>query len=950
MIQCTSADMSYSSPETISSADEWTNIDYACWKDTLRQCLRDIKSVGDIATFTRYTAYTNPGLKIEGHTAFPLPLTPDHAELIKGACRQAPFGKGDDTLVDTSVRNTWELEHHQFELLNPEWSAFLVRVGAESARGLGLMKIGLKPHKLLLYEKGSFFKRHKDTEKERGMVGTLVVCLPSEHAGGDVHVRFGSKERSYSTGPTSRFDLTALAWYSDVSHEVKELEAGYRLALTYNIVQNDSKKQSAGFLGQQAQQIKKFLVEWRAMFPNKEKLIHPLDHKYSEASLSMRNMKGRDEAVCRALHEVASSCGVYLLFAHLTRSEGGDVDDDDEDTYNDLTALYSPDGKPIGRGDMPQDEEILDLKKLSEGNPDSEDEGEFTGNEAAESTLRYHNTVVVLVKKNSILDYVNPVTRYNPSGDLHTQNLVQMVVDDMVTFLEDQTTNEIARPPLLDVIRKALGPGGSSKALTPVAVYWALDLQDSALCKSVMAAAAKSGVQDIRNSAIKTAGSFIEQRFDDRPESIDWDKWVGSAADLDTVAGVQDIINSFIPVFEKDAVRDSFIKWGESKLSEKFDNQAVFDVSEHLFFVKTIGEKHDNKDWLMSSLIPALASRGTRGLIYGVLHSVFVKKDQVEFAIAKEFFEYVLHHSFANLLLQGADMVTKPAGSSLPNLQPPTRGPPTHVSPPCSVPLQDFVAVVDHCLTLGLTEKGRELLEACCNQLVWTKEEWHPTKVSGDVVSQLLSPIVDTLKKHSVPPTQGVKDLFDVILREGLHVNVPRNPPKRRGWAYKPRVCSRNYGGSKCKDCEALNAFLVARDQKSWRYQVGKQTRDHLEDQLHCYGDGGYPYGSGTHYFKITTDRTQRTHALVVEKTGRGFADAVVSWQQSVRALESRLAPLRTEMVAEMLGDEAYRELVAAEDLRAQLAASESLLPSGMKRALGEAATAELPGAKKVRL
>ncbi|GJC82716.1 hypothetical protein ColLi_05554 [Colletotrichum liriopes] len=315
--------MSYSSPESISSGDEPADTDYEGWKGTLRQYLKGIKSVGDIASFTRHAAFTNPGLKIKGHAAFPLPVTPDHAELVKGACRQAPFGKGDDTLVDTSVRNTWELEHNQFELLNPEWSAFLMKVGAESAGGLGLMNISLKPHKLLLYEKGSFFKRHKDTEKEPGMVGMMVVCLPSEHLGGDVHISFGSDTRSYSTAPTSRFDLTALAWYSDVSHEVKELEAGYRLALTYNIIQNGSKKQSAGFFGQQAKQIRNILLEWQTMFPDKATLIHRLDHKYSESSLSLRNMKGRDRAVCRALHEVASECGVYLLFAHLTRSEQG---------------------------------------------------------------------------------------------------------------------------------------------------------------------------------------------------------------------------------------------------------------------------------------------------------------------------------------------------------------------------------------------------------------------------------------------------------------------------------------------------------------------------------------------------------------------------------------------------------------------------------------------------
>lgn len=33
-------------------------------------------------------------------------------------------------------------------------------------------------YKLLLYQQGGHFSAHQDTEKERGMIGTLVVQLP----------------------------------------------------------------------------------------------------------------------------------------------------------------------------------------------------------------------------------------------------------------------------------------------------------------------------------------------------------------------------------------------------------------------------------------------------------------------------------------------------------------------------------------------------------------------------------------------------------------------------------------------------------------------------------------------------------------------------------------------------------------------------------------------------
>ncbi|KAF4481300.1 hypothetical protein CGGC5_v010843 [Colletotrichum fructicola Nara gc5] len=326
--------MSYSAPVSVGSDDSDSvsagESVYGEWKEDLLACLEGIKAVGDIASFSRYPTFANPGLKIGDNPPIPLPLAPRDAEVIKAACRQAPFGRG------------------------------------------------------------------------TGMIGTLVVVLPSEHQGGDVHVSFGSDVRSFSTAPFSTFDITALAWFSDVSHEVKELVSGYRLALTYNIVQKTEEPQSAAFLGQQAQEVKKMLRQWVNNFPEEDFLVYPLDHKYSESTVSVQNMKGRDKAVCKVLQNVGSESGVYLLFGHMTRSEQGAMphwygygaeedDDDGEDTYTTMNKIYSAEGDEIDARINPEKEQILDMDKFTSGNADSEDEGEFTGNEAAENTLRYHN-------------------------------------------------------------------------------------------------------------------------------------------------------------------------------------------------------------------------------------------------------------------------------------------------------------------------------------------------------------------------------------------------------------------------------------------------------------------------------------------------------------------------------------------------------------------------------
>lgn len=64
---------------------------------------------------------------------------------------------------------------------------------------------------------------YNSTEKDPGMFGTLVICLPSEHTGGTVCLQHGGKSLELSTAPTSAYGYYCLAWYTDVTHEVSYL-------------------------------------------------------------------------------------------------------------------------------------------------------------------------------------------------------------------------------------------------------------------------------------------------------------------------------------------------------------------------------------------------------------------------------------------------------------------------------------------------------------------------------------------------------------------------------------------------------------------------------------------------------------------------------------------------------------------------------------------------------
>lgn len=83
------------------------------------------------------------------------------------------------------------------------------------------------------------FKAHVDTPRSPTQFGSLVVCLPVEHQGGQLKVRHQGEETTFDGSMLANHDKTAhiewAAFYSDCEHEVMEVSAGNRLTLTYNL-------------------------------------------------------------------------------------------------------------------------------------------------------------------------------------------------------------------------------------------------------------------------------------------------------------------------------------------------------------------------------------------------------------------------------------------------------------------------------------------------------------------------------------------------------------------------------------------------------------------------------------------------------------------------------------------------------------------------------------------
>lgn len=208
----------------------------------LRNALNYLPAAVSFASSGLCPIEVNPAISVASLGGIGLPLSERDAQLVSGVSHQAPYGKGSDTIVDRAVRETKELDADQFELKNPEWQKALEAVVGRAATELGVPggAVGVKAvlYKLLLYGEGAMFKEHREydsgptigvaipadtlvlfsSEKAPGMFGTLVICLPSKHEGGEVHVSHGGQRKVLRTAESSEFKSTYLCWFVVLPH------------------------------------------------------------------------------------------------------------------------------------------------------------------------------------------------------------------------------------------------------------------------------------------------------------------------------------------------------------------------------------------------------------------------------------------------------------------------------------------------------------------------------------------------------------------------------------------------------------------------------------------------------------------------------------------------------------------------------------------------------------
>lgn len=212
--------------------------------------------------------------------------------------------------------------------------------------------------------------------------------------------------------------LTLHSRYADVTHEVKAVTSGYRLVLTYNLVDLSlGTQRSAATLSREKNILKAIISSWARSHEEPAStapdfLAYKFDHKYTDASLKFQSLKALDKVKADYLREACAAANACFYLASMERTEMGSCEggydgysgrerhrtqgmhtlEDIIERSTELKRMIDVDGSVIAKDISINEADIVQQDPYGR-DPDKENFGGYTGNEGASATHFYHDTV-----------------------------------------------------------------------------------------------------------------------------------------------------------------------------------------------------------------------------------------------------------------------------------------------------------------------------------------------------------------------------------------------------------------------------------------------------------------------------------------------------------------------------------------------------------------------------
>jgi len=418
-------------------ANDPIKIEYNYDLEPLEQLLSGVGRAGDFFV-SGVVEIPMPKVEVDVVGVLSFPVPPIQIAALTARATRAPYGRGEATILDESVRKVWQLPPDRVRLGGKSWAVNFQGILNQVVAGLGCegMAVTAELYKLLVYDEGGFFLAHRDTEKVNGMFGTLVVGLPSAHRGGELVIRHAGREVTVDLSGAEVSEVSFAAFYADCEHEVRPITQGNRVCLVYNLIQtpgagNKDKALQAPDYEEQITKAASLLEENLAAPGATAKIAWLLEHQYSPEGLAFAGLKSADAARAKVLLAAAerAGCAAHLGIVHLEESgsaepqyeyrprgrgwyrdhDAGKIESGNSDNFEVIEVCdwrhyvnrwRNPQDQSVEFGEIPlAPGELLPADALDNEKPDQQRLMEASGNEGASFERSYHRAALVIWRR-----------------------------------------------------------------------------------------------------------------------------------------------------------------------------------------------------------------------------------------------------------------------------------------------------------------------------------------------------------------------------------------------------------------------------------------------------------------------------------------------------------------------------------------------------------------------
>ncbi|KAH6963707.1 hypothetical protein DER45DRAFT_610045 [Fusarium avenaceum] len=882
------------------------------FKQDLLKAIENIRSSGTFAFNAELKVLSRDlGISVDGVGAISLPLGESHARHIVSKARQAPYGKGSDTIVDTAVRNTWELDPSQFTITWSGWPSYLRKICNVVAQQMGISTtVHADIYKMLLYEKGAMFKAHTDTEKIPGMFGTLVVSLPSTHTGGEVILKHCGETVIYKS---SKSRASCAGWYSDVTHEHPLLV---------------SKDLSCAPL-------RHCIRRWLAEGSERQSpyAYHVLDHEYTEANTSYAALKGADLARVGALRQACNGLPVTLFLALIEKEEMGDVEfdpcdlqydyrgamgeyddeeDEDDTSYHHISEVYETHHKLKTVRDLEgvvvasemgiEEDDMLDPDAFEDMVGEEEYEG-YMGNSGPSATHWYRLGAVALVPHDSIVDFLDQ------SGNSYGSSpFPQAQISYLAKQCSRPNVQDYLLTAMIDMFEEALPKLRDDPYL----------LTDKSVVSNVLKAALRHQRYELVEETLTNLHSTLP---------LEWYSWLrqwmmkGDREDKAiqrfnrlkkglTLAMLSSgdltskfkIITHLVPL-PKDLPPGALptprpiMEWTQRMLRKflggdgprqvtKDDGSSIVDMA--LYF-------DDPILFLTESVVPVFEKRPLApGIRFRVLSQLMesINKRMLPTSEGQN-----LYRTMARLLIASQAFDTLRDARLILKEQNKKKARTPWITTDRAYVLPELNDAITYetlknffAFMLEISTELDNLAAQFISKVVIQADKL-PRNELFTMWLPFLRSVIPILERNSISLTTPVyQKFFSTLILSVLDKYLGPEPAKPANWSVPGLSCN-------CGDCQRVTAFLAHPTQMSGRFPMNKERRHHIHNRL----DGDHV--GCTHQ----SERNTNPHTLVITKTNRPQELKLQRWLERLDQVVKQLSQFKAEHLATLLGSDVER-------------------------------------------